>query len=249
MSIEKVYLTASPDGKLSIGNQVIELKDVSRLTFSTDNLLAFEKFVALNKEEANICYSAKSVSLMPKQPEKAYAPIAICALQDSEALIHLNKALDKDLSIAEFEKLLYRLRRYGDFLSTISHLRSFSVAKKQTYERDVDNSGNFRLLIQREAMGVGNWVPPEKLSFVVPVFTYLQDAFKVDLDLLFSVTDAGIPVFRLENLTFAEDLLARRIEVLDARLSSASTCPQYWGVIQNVPMDDSWMYRENKANL
>lgn len=249
MSAEKVYINPGPDGKLSIGNQIIELKDESKKVFLTDNLLAFEKFLVGRGGEVEIYYSAKEVTLVPTKAEKNFKILANCTLQDSEPLAQLSKSVGVDLGIVEFEKLLTGLRTYGSFLSVISNLRAFSVAKKQTYERDVDNAGNFRLLIQREAATGGNWVPPEKLTFAVPVFTYLKDLFTVDLDLVFSTTDEMRPVFRLENLNFVETLLERRIEVLDARLSKAATCPQYWGTYANHALDDSWKYRENKASL
>lgn len=249
MSIEKAIFNAAPDGTLSIGNQIIELKDESKKVFITDNLLAFEKFLAGRTGDAEIYYSAKEVTLVPEKAEKNFRILANCTLQDSEPLAQLSKAVGADLSIVQFEKLLTSLRRYGSFLSIISNLRAFSVAKKQTYERDIDNSGNYRMLIQREAAAGGNWVPPERLTFSVPVFTYLEDLFTAELDLVFTVQDTGQPVFRLENLTFAQDLLERRIQVLDARLSKAATCPQYWGTYANHALDDGWKYRENKAAL
>lgn len=249
MSAEKVYINAGPDGKLSIGNQIIELKDESKKVFLTDNLMAFEKFIVGRTGEEEIYYSAKEVTLVPTKAEKNFKILATCTLQDSEPLAQLSKAAGADLSIVEFEKLLTRLRKYGSFNLIVSNLRAFSVAKKQTYERDIDNAGNYRLLIQREAVAGGNWVPPAKLTFAVPVFTYLEDLFTVEFDLVFSVQDSGQPVFRLDNLTFPAELLERRIEVLEARLSKAATCPQYWGTYANHGLDDSWKYRENKASL
>ncbi|MEO7778488.1 MAG: hypothetical protein ABIY63_13230 [Fibrobacteria bacterium] len=250
MSAEKVYINAGPTGSLSIGNQVITLSDDSRKEFKTDNLLAFESFVKGREGEAEIYYSAQQVSLVPTKADKNFKALAVCILQDSQPLAALSRNVNTELGILDFEKLLTKLRKYavGSHLTVLSNLRAFSVAKKQTYERIVDNGGNFKMLIQRES-AQGDWTPPAKLGFKVPIFTYLEETVEVEFDLIFTITDAGAPEFRLENLMFAEELLERRVEVLDARLGAVATCPKYWGMYVNHPQDDSWKFRENKASL
>jgi hypothetical protein len=250
LNLEKAYLTAGPDGRLSIGNQVIELADESKKTFHTDNLKAFESFVAGRTGEAEIYYSATEVALVPTKAEKNFRPLAICKLAAAPALLLLKGSIGAELNINQFEKLLTSLRKYavGSHLIVLSNLRSFSVAKKQTYERDIDNKGNFRLLVQRESAGAGDWTPPEKLTFALPVFTFLEESITIDCDLVFSVQDGGQPVFQLENLTFNEEALERRVEILDARLGKVATCPKYWGSWQHHELTDTWKWRENKAS-
>lgn len=250
MAIEKAYFNANPEGNISIGNQVIKLSDDSKKVFATDNLLAFEGFLSGRGGEAEVYYSADEVSLVPLKADKNFKPLAVCKLAASPALAMLSKQVGVVLSVVQFESLLTALRKYavGSHLLVLSNLRSFTVAKKQTYERDVDNRGNFKLLIQREA-ATGDWVPPENLRFSLPLFSYLPEKIEVTCDLIMNVEESGQPSFKLENLTFQQEVLEKRVEVLEARLGAVATCPKHWGTYTHHPMDNSWMYRENKASL
>lgn len=250
MSVENLSINPGPDSKLSIGNQVIELKDESKKVFTTDNMLAFEAFCTGRQGEVEIYYSATELNLVPTKAERNFKPLAKCTLKPSAFLEALSAGVNKDLSIVEFEKLLTSLRRFalGSHMIVLSNLRAFTVAKKQTYERSVDNSGNYKLLMQRET-SQGDWLPPEKMSFKVPLFAFLPEEIEVIFDLIFTVTDDGAPKFRLENLNYSQEILDRRVVVLDARLADKTTCPKYWGSYEFHALTDTWRYQENKASL
>lgn len=250
MSLEKAYFSASPEGVLSIGNQIIKLEDESSRTFETDSLKAFEEFLPGHEDGAEIYYTDTFIFLVPVAVKRNTKPLASCTLGSSPALSYLTKNVGKDLDIASFETLLTALRKYaiGSHLAVISNLRAFTVAKKQTYERSLDNKGNFKLLTLRES-AQGDWTPPDQLSFSLPLFVHVSEAVEINCDLVFSVLESGQPNFRLENLTFGEEVLARRVEVLEARLGRAATCPKYWGRHAETKADNSWKYRENKASL
>lgn len=253
-----IVLNSNAEGKLLVGSDMYFLKDESRKTFKTENLEAFEKFLGIAQAQPpvgglEIYFNLKDgVYLVPVEASKNSRALAFCALNLSMPLLALQKSVGVSMGIVDFEKLLTGLRKYavGSHLNTVSQLRNFSVAKKQSYARDIDNQGNFRLLIQKEAVAeAGSWVPPPALSFALPVFTYLKEQFTVELDLVFSVGDAGVPIFRLENLGFQDELEARAREVLEARIATAATVPTFWGVSEVHKLDDAWKYQQNKATL
>jgi hypothetical protein len=251
VSSKEITIIPGADGKISVGNQIIELTDESRKTYETDNMEGFELFLLDKQADAEIYYSATHLYLVPRVASKQSHALAICTLSNSAALSALVAAANKELTIMSLEKLLTSLRKFaqGSVLSVLSNLRNFSVAKKQTYERDVDNQGNFRLLVQREGIANSTWNPPEKLSFAVPCFKYINDLATLEFDFIFSLSDGGAPVFLLQNLTMDEELMDRRREIIESRLGVKATCPKYWGASKLHPQDDGWKYRENKASL
>jgi hypothetical protein len=179
-------------------------------------------------------------------------PFAHCTLADSAPLAMVLANVGFELGILDFETFLTAMRPYthGSTLQVLSHLRNFSVAKKQTYQRVVDNAGNFKLNIQRESAGSEDWVPPPTMTFEVPVFRLLKETIIIECELHFTIKDDGAkPAFRLSNLNLKDQLEDRRREIVEERLGKAATCPKYWGQSTLHALDNGWQYRENKAAL
>ncbi len=250
MGIEKAYFATNPEGKISIGNQVIDLEDDSKKTFNTDNLKAFEEFTTGRAGESEIYYSESEVSLVPLKADKNFKPLAVCTLKPSPSLALLAANVGKVLDVVKFETLLTALRKYavGSHMLVLSNLRALTIAKKQTYERDLDNKGNFKLLMIRES-ATGDWLPPETLVFSLPLFTYLDEKVEITCDFILNVEETGQPSFQLQNLTFVQEVQEARVKVLETRLGEKSTCPKYWGSCAHHAMDNGWKYRENKASF
>lgn len=250
--IENAFFNPDKDGKILIGNHLVELKDESRRTFETDNMEAFESFLADKQEKAEIYYGSTDLHLVPQELAKNSRPLAHCTLADSASLRLVLASVGFELGILDFEKFLTAMRPYtkGSTLQVLSHLRNFSVAKKQTYQRVVDNVGNYKLNIQRESAGSEDWVPPATVTFEVPVFRFLKETIVIECDLHFAIKDEGTkPIFLLDNLNLKDQVEDRRREIVEDRLGKASTCPKYWGKSILHALDNGWQYRENKAVL
>ena len=248
---KEIHLNPDKDGKFLLGSHFHILQDESKKTFETDNMEAFESFLA-DKEGGNeIYFNADHLYLVPAKPSMNSHALAHCAMKPSAALALLSSKAGKDMGILDFEKFLTALRKNcSEANRVLSYLRNFSVAKKQTYERVSDNQGNFKLLIQKEGAEGGNWTPPETMSFEVPVFSYLDDTMEIIFDFRYFIADEGSkPMFTLENLNIIEEVQDRRREIIESRLGNAATCPTFWGESKLHVATDKWKYQENKATL
>lgn len=250
MTIENATFNANSEGKLSLGNQIINLTDESKKIFKTASLASFSFFASHHAEETEIYFNEAEVWQVPKKAAANFLPLAHCAMESAQPLKVLESKIGKTLSIEELETLLRSLRPYavGKHLEILSNLRNFSTSKKNTYARDVSANGDYRLLIQREAVA-GDWIPPAGLLFVVPIFAYGKETVNIETEFFFTVNEAtSAPVFRLENLCFSEIISERRKEVIEDILSEIDV-PQYWGTFEHKTLNDGWKYRENKATL
>lgn len=255
-SPKEVYINAAPDGnaRITLAKGVLVLNDLSTQTFETDDLEAFARFAEGERERGNplaIFYDHTRLDLMPMGSVTAKTrPLAVCTLRQSDPLNLLKANLGKRLGLTELEKLLTALRRHGTFLTIISQLRTMVISKETKYERAVDNSANFKLLIERKG-ATGDWVPPPTLTFAVPVFAYMTDAITVEPDLIMTMPDeeGGAPIFELECLTFAEDLKNQQREILETRVGNASSVPTYWGKHVLAAETDAYLYKDNGATL
>lgn len=253
-SPKEVYVNANPDGKAHIileKGQIL-LKDLSTAHFQTDDLEAFAVYAKAQKPDGGLSIFYDHTGLVLARTEEVSAknkPLATCSLQSSDPLKLLKAHLGQELGIAQFEKLLTSLRRNGSFLNLISQLRNMTVNKETTYQRQLDNQANFKLLIERKG-AAGDWTPPATLDFLVPVFAFLKDEIKVSPDLIMTMEDGSpAPTFTLEALTFAEDLKLRQREILESHLANLVTLPTYWGIRSVIEATDAYLYKDNGATL
>jgi hypothetical protein len=250
MEAGKVFITPGADGKLLLGKNHLELADATRRAFTTDNLEAFQKFVGAYHDGCEVFFTDRAAHLVRQAPKMGDGPVATLNVRTPPALQLIIDNANKELSIQPFEIFLTSLRRFAtsSHMALISRLRNFAVSKQTTYERNVDNAGNFLMSIKREG-GNQDWTPPETLSFKVPLFPHIEEMIELSFDLIFTIKDGGEPRFHMQSLTLADDLQQARLAVLGARLAAASTAPVYWGEHALIERTDAWRFKEQDVKL
>ncbi len=246
----KVFITTGADGKLLLGKNHLELADASMRTFTTDNLEAFQKFVGAYHDGCEVFFTDRSATLRRQTPKMGDAPVAVLNVRTPMALELICSHANKELTIQPFEIFLTSLRRWAtsSHMALISRLRNFTVAKQTTYERQVDNAGNFLMSIKREG-GSQDWTPPPTLSFRVPLFPHIEEMVELEFDLIFTIKDGGEPRFHMQSLDLADILQQERLRVLGDRLAKASTAPVYWGDLSLIEKTDAWRFKEQDVEL
>lgn len=243
--------------KVLVGNDIIQLLDLSNSTFKTDNIAAFFDFCdGCLSDSPNLLalfYNLSSVVLTHKYSNRNTVETAICRIVQSEQLSRLENVLNKDASLGDFEEFL---TQYRDALAPsgkqlLSYLKDFKMSKITNVERFRDSQGNFSYKVSRnrQTSTDNNVEIPEHLSFTVPLMDQVDSLATFNLDLFFTwkETDDGLALaFRLRSFVFQSEKKRQFKEVIESYLKKLSF-PKYWGEIEVTKLDNSWSYRENRV--
>jgi hypothetical protein len=254
-----VNITAA-DGKaeatILVGNDYRILEDHTTETFHTDSLPDFIKYTKACDEICGgyyeIFYNTKDVVLRPWVEDSRYlVPAATCKITPSPLVMFVEGALNRPMSIAEFEAFLFIIRPYmNDALKTLySYVRNFKITKLTEVRRTVDNKGNYEYVIKREKGGQEEVEIPETITLVLPPIEGATEedkqVFVIDLLFDWKDTDDGVSAnFKLAAPlwgTMKDDAIKAVIQKYLKELPHAA----YWGRIQTIYQDDSWKYMIN----
>ena len=249
----------NPSDETKIASGIEKLSDTSRGVMATDDP---EQFVGLLSKDEKIFAGESSV--LAFDPEEIVMPDKTTMERlrlDLSAHPRLARVLRLNGTAMPIQEAISVLRSLRDDIDAngqkiLMKAYDFKVSRKLTLEEKRDPSGNYRFQASVEGKIEDDWVPPESVTFNIPV--YKRIPLRVDLTLLFSVViehnerDEKAPTkvaFKFESLNLDEDLTAARKAVLTKHLVEDLGIPEerfIWGSFKVHASDDAWRYVQNR---
>lgn len=272
----------NPGENTRIGSEVLRISDRSMAMASTDSP---EQFVTLFKKS--------SLLGIPLTMDDNLNHVATCYATESEILAWMNCSTSEPTRESEpFARLSFsmhpRMERVkamsgrrmapADCISTLKSLRdnldenglkilmkayNFKVSRKVTVEEERQPSGEHAFTSKVEGKMEDSWVPPEFVTFSVPVYKFIP--LRVNITLGFEVVivqpeDSKKPTevyFKFESLNLDEDLMMARRAVLTSWMTqkreSGENLPEVipaenfiWGTNKVIQKDDAWTFVQNR---
>ncbi len=249
--VEQVIKVESKDGILKLGNDILDLNDESKSSFTTDDFESFVEYSKVYGDKASIYYSEKEIKLIPKgEARQNNLPLAICNMSNSPALTLLINCVNKKQDIQKMEDFLKTMKGYlnEEGLKFLSNIQDFSISKITKIVRKKDNRGNYTFIVEKEDAGNAEYLPPETINFTIPIFKHLNDSANFVFDIVFDYTEAApgevYLYFKLENLNFTE-LLVSVFKKITTNIIKSVELPKYYGNYELIEMTDEWRYKEN----
>lgn len=249
-----INISAGDNGVIKLGNDIIELKSISKAQFTTDDFNSFVEYSKKYGKDCSIYYNVGSIELIKDgQPERNSAPLAVCTLSATDSLDILSSNINATQSIGNMEiflkTMLVNLDEPG--LNLLSKIQDFSVSKITKIERKSDNAGNYKFSISKEGAGDGDYKPPKKITITVPIFENMDIKHEFEFGVVFSFIErehsADIK-FKLENLNF-NSILARVYKKIIVDIVKPLDLPKYYGNHKVKDYTDEWKYKENSLDI
>jgi len=243
----KITIEAKDGKPIFIGKDVRVLEDHTKFTYETDdprNFVDYCKDIAA--DDGVVYYGSDRLKLNHNKPDRYSKPYAKCEVSLTNFVTMLASAIDKPMSLEEFETFLFTLRPFScqAALTLYTYTRNFQVKKVTSVKREIDSKGNYNHHIQRESGATDDVQLPESIQFNVPVINALATEFyapfKFDLVFKFSETDNCARMsFVLKNPMFRMELNNAFKTILDSYLKDLSY-PKYWGDAVVELQDNKW---------
>lgn len=249
--IDRVSIVAK-DGKAEIltGKAHVQLNDYSSQQFNTKKLEDFVKYVNdYDTMDEPVFVSNQSCELWDEDFDRSNVPCARVELEKTKFMDVLTTLVTNDtIPLENLEKVLHSLLDYGDanVLTLYKFTRNCNIATVSEFQRQVDDAGNYHLLVKREGRGDQKIRPVELITFTMPVLKYHVETFafpfKVSMDYK---VDNGMKVyFKLTNYQL-DEMIENAITLLVKTYLDKITNGRkvYYGKKTIIKADDSWKFK------
>jgi hypothetical protein len=250
MTNEKMVIDLKGD-RLLMGAHFHTLEDKTQATFKTNQIPEFVKFLKDGPAEAQILNTPSRLAAWPKTIDRYTKSLAECSLSPSEALAEIAAVHNQVQPLPKFTEFLEKFKRFTNAagLDFLGNLRHFKLKKIVKAEYNREKNGDFSAMVSLESAGNEDFDPPKVLVFEVPVFKYLPemaDAIRLSFEVNFGIVQGENPAlnFTLTNFAYADELLARQVEIINRHLAPLSQA-KLWGTQEVFQLDDSWKYEPN----
>lgn len=268
----------NPGENTRIGSEILKISDRSKAISQTDSP---EQFVALfmgsrsevegfSAEPDAMCF-AKEYALFAwhgyelRQPLRESEPFAFLSLSIHPRMERVKAMNGRRMAPADCISTLKSLRDNLDEngLKILMKAYNFKVSRKVTVEEERQPSGEHAFTSKVEGKMEDSWVPPEFVTFSVPVYKFIP--LRVNITLGFEVVivqpeDSKKPTevyFKFESLNLDEDLMMARRAVLTSWMTqkreSGENLPEVipaenfiWGTNKVIQKDDAWTFVQNR---
>ena len=246
------------DGKADVsinkGPIIKELTDLSSVTFQTRDIHSFVQYVKNTGLTEPLYISDEGltgkivVDIFPTSEVDIYRnPAASLILEESGVVRLLFDNLEKWVSISEFEIILKVLMPYNgaDLVNLYNNLRHLTISSINDIRRNIDNKGNFELVVKRENRPEMSFSPPEQITFNIPVYkSNTQDLYPLRFDLVFDYKIEGGTELKFKILAYDWDEQLRAAEkVILGKHFGELENQLYYGQSLLTKRDDSWKYK------
>ncbi|MEO7959864.1 MAG: hypothetical protein ABIW76_24560 [Fibrobacteria bacterium] len=244
-------LVINPKGDtLFMGNHFHVLEDKTAVTFTTNQIPEFVKFLKDTKGVKILC-NPSALTAWPDTVDKYTKVPASCDLSVPAALAELKKMNGVPMKLAVLTEFMERFKRFTNAagLHFIANLRHFKVRKIVKAEYNKEKNGDYSAIVSLESAGNEDFTPPDNITFEVPVFKHLSDqadTINLSFDLSFEIEDSASPSFNftLTNFAFDDELLARQVDIINRHLLELPQV-KLWGSQGIHAQDDGWKYKSN----
>ena len=258
----------NPGENTRIGSEIVKISDRSKAMAWTDSP---EQFVTIvSHEEASMCFAAED-SIMAwsdkdlSVPSRESEPFAKLSLSSHPRMERIKAMNGRRMAPADCISVLKSLRDNLDEagIGILMKAYNFKVSRKVTVEEERQPSGEHAFTSKVEGKMEDSWVPPESVTFSVPVYKFIP--LKVKISLSFEVVivqpeDAKKPTevyFKFESLNMDEDLMMARRAVLTSWMTqkreTGENLPDVilpenfiWGSNNVIQKDDAWTFVQNR---
>ena len=256
----------NPGENTRIGSEIVKISDRSKAMAWTDSP---EQFVTIvSHEEASMCFAAEDSILAWSDkdlsvPSRESEPFAKLSLSTHPRMERIKAMNGRRMAPAECISVLKSLRDNLDEHGILMKAYNFKVSRKVTVEEERQPSGEHAFTSKVEGKMEDSWVPPESVTFSVPVYKFIP--LKVKISLSFEVVivqpeDAKKPTevyFKFESLNMDEDLMMARRAVLTSWMTqkreTGENLPEVippesfiWGSNKVIQKDDAWTFVQNR---
>lgn len=256
----------NPGENTRIGSEIVKISDRSKAMAWTDSP---EQFVTIvSHEEASMCFAAEDSILAWSDkdlsvPSRESEPFAKLSLSTHPRMERIKAMNGRRMAPADCISVLKSLRDNLDEHGILMKAYNFKVSRKVTVEEERQPSGEHAFTSKVEGKMEDSWVPPESVTFSVPVYKFIP--LKVKISLSFEVVivqpeDAKKPTevyFKFESLNMDEDLMMARRAVLTSWMTqkreTGENLPEVippenfiWGSNKVIQKDDAWTFVQNR---
>ena len=258
----------NPGENTRIGSEIVKISDRSKAMAWTDSP---EQFVTIvSHEEASMCFAAEDSILAWSDkdlsvPSRESEPFAKLSLSTHPRMERIKAMNGRRMAPAECISILKSLRDNLDEagIGILMKAYNFKVSRKVTVEEERQPSGEHAFTSKVEGKMEDSWVPPESVTFSVPVYKFIP--LKVKISLSFEVVivqpeDAKKPTevyFKFESLNMDEDLMMASRAVLTSWMTqkreTGENLPEVippenfiWGSNKVIQKDDAWTFVQNR---
>ena len=243
--------------ELTLQNKTHVLTSETRKLFSTNRVSSLKNFLSdFGKDsEYSIYYGDKIISVWPlvagtKDISKNEIAFAVCNLEFTDELNILRSKINVDIREKDFCELLRKMAKYGDLLKIKDDIENMEMKKIVSMSKSKDSRGNYSFEYSVKDHGKASFLPPEKLSFTIPVFKHIEKSIQFDLEFVFSYVMAGADEAKEARLTYRLEMLnldqfiEKACTVLIEDQMNQFSCKKYWGSLSMETKTDEWMYKD-----
>jgi hypothetical protein len=242
------------DGKVLVGSDFHTLQDFSEKKFSTSSFEDFVAYCAKLESEGykGLClyYTSTTIAAYESDITRYSVPIATCNFSASEFVKRLKMANNASMSLEQFGTFLKEMKSCmdGNGLAVLSTSQDFKINKVSKITRSKGRDGNINYSYTRESTGKDDFMPPESITFRVPVFEFLDDEreFSFEFEFDYKENDGVVTtMFKLTNSRFETILRDFQKEIIMKNLEPVKW-PKYWGSLSIETMTDEWKFKKNQ---
>lgn len=248
--IDKMVVVAE-DGNATVrtGKAHIELKNYSKDRFDTKSIRDFVRYVNAFNFDTPVFVGDKCIEFYDDRIDYYTVPLARAYLETTKFIDIFFNLINQDvISIDVVEKTLHSLLDYGDMnvIELYNFTRNCNISAISDFERQIDTSGNYSILIKRQGKGDKTIKPVESIAFTVPVLKWHDDThcfpFKVAMDYRI---DNGFKVFfSFSNYRLQEMVDEAKHAIINSCLEALNNnIPVYYGKKRIEQCTDEWKYR------
>jgi len=257
MDSEAAKITVNSEtGDVTMGNKVIQLTEWCESSFQTSDIDSFFGYIEKKKgDDMELFYTSDSIECRPPDPAPTKDFYAELNLELTNPIHKLLSIQGRKVGVDEFEEFLRYMKPYfgAGCLELLSSARDLKIHKLLKVERQKDNKGNFSYTMSREAAGKDEFEPPEKISFLVPVFQHCKADMACVFDFIFDYSQNGedfMAYYKIESPQFGELLEERKREVLQGIIKDREIgFNAFWGSRQDVTKNDENLHLFNKLHI
>lgn len=250
-NVDKVTVVAKEgNAKILTGEAYVKLEECSKDQFDTNRLEDFVNYVnSYNDHDLPVYVSQECIEFYDGvDVTHATVPLARANIEKTKFMNLFMQMIDKSTTIESAETLLHSLLEYGDaaVMTLYNFTRNCNISAVSEFIRQIDDGGNYNLLMKREGKGDKRVRPVEAITFTVPVLKMHKETFsfpfKVSMDYK---TDNGMKVsFTFTNYQLQEAIESAIYATIMLYLEKLNKkIPVYWGKRSIIKATDSWRYQ------